>query len=66
MKKLTAIEVANVVGGTCKTCETTYQNVTIGGVTSCKELTTCTDKHGTTTSMKDANASKCGGVPNRY
>ena len=50
MKKLTAIEVANV---------------TIGGVTSCKELTTCTDKHGSTTSMKDANASKCGGVPNR-
>lgn len=66
MKKLTAIEVANVVGGTCKTCETTYQNVTIGGVTSCKEVTTCKDKHGTTTSMKDANASKCGGIPNRY
>ncbi|CBG90217.1 DUF4762 family protein [Citrobacter rodentium] len=65
MKKLTAIEAANVVGGTCKTCETTYQNVTIGGVTSCKAVTTCTDKHGTTMSLRDADTSKCGGVPNR-
>ncbi|WP_042290992.1 DUF4762 family protein [Citrobacter sedlakii] len=66
MKTLTAIEAAMVVGGTCKTCEITYQNVTIGGVTSCKELTTCTDKHGSTTTMKDADSSKCGGIPNRF
>ncbi|MBS3050141.1 DUF4762 family protein [Enterobacter mori] len=66
MKKLTVFEVAGVVGGTCKTCEITYQNVTVGGVTSCKQITTCTDKHGCTTSMRDADSSKCGGIPNRY
>ncbi|WP_042959168.1 DUF4762 family protein [Erwinia tasmaniensis] len=64
MKKMTAVEAATVVGGTCKTCEIKYQNVTSGGVTACKMITTCTDKHGTTTSMKDVNASNCGGILN--
>lgn len=66
MKKLTAVDAANVVGGTCKTCVISYQKVTIGGVTSCKEVTTCTDKYGTTTTMRNADFSQCGGIPNRY
>ncbi|KFB98744.1 MULTISPECIES: DUF4762 family protein [Trabulsiella] len=66
MKKLTAFEAAGIVGGCCKTCESVYQNVTVGGVTSCKLVTTCKDKHGTTTTMQNADASKCGGIPNRF
>lgn len=67
MKKLTAIEAANVIGGTCKeTCTSTYKNVMVGGTTVCKEVITCTDKHGNPSSvtMKDANAASCGGVIN--
>lgn len=60
MKKISAIEAAGIIGGTCKTCTSEYQNVTIGGVTSCKQITTCTDKHGSTTTMKDADSSNCG------
>ncbi|AGB79885.1 DUF4762 family protein [Pseudocitrobacter faecalis] len=65
MKKINSIEAAKIVGGCCKTCESTYENVTVGGVTSCKLITTCTDKHGSTTTVQNADSSKCGGVPNR-
>jgi hypothetical protein len=64
MKKLTMIEVANVIGGTCKeTCVSSYKNVMVGGATVCKEVITCTDKHGNPSSvtMKNASATSCGG-----
>lgn len=65
MKKLSMAEAATIVGGTCKeTCTSSYESVVIGGVTSCKEVTTCTDKYGnTTTSMKDAAKNMCF-IPN--
>ncbi|BDH44597.1 DUF4762 domain-containing protein [Salmonella enterica subsp. enterica serovar Choleraesuis] len=63
MKKINAIEAAGVIGGHCKTCSSTYEVVSIGGKSSCKLVTTCTDKHGTTTTMKDAPNNMCQ-VPN--
>ncbi|WP_058910654.1 DUF4762 family protein [Entomohabitans teleogrylli] len=64
MKKLNAIEAANVIGG-CKdaVCTSSYETVVVGGVSSCKQVTTCTDKHGTTVSMRDAANGMCV-VPN--
>lgn len=65
MKKLNAVEAANVIGGVSETCTSSYESVVIGGVTSCKAVTTCTDKHGNKTiTMKDATDSTCL-VPNR-
>lgn len=65
MKRLNIIEAASVIGGTCETCTSSYEAVVIGGVTSCKEVTTCTDKYGNNTiTMKDAADSTCF-VPNR-
>lgn len=62
MKKVTAVEATRIIGGTCKTCESTYQLITTGSVKSCKLVTTCTDKHGTVISStsKDAASSNCG------
>ncbi|MDN5450826.1 MAG: DUF4762 domain-containing protein [Enterobacterales bacterium] len=53
-----------MVGGNCKTCSSSYETVVIGGVASCKLVTVCTDKHGSTTTMKDADMNLCR-VPNR-
>ena len=66
MQKLSMIEAAGIIGGTCKeTCTSSYETVVVGGVSSCKEVTTCTDKHGNSTvSMKDAADGMCV-VPNR-
>ncbi|STQ72010.1 DUF4762 domain-containing protein [Hafnia alvei] len=64
MKHINAAEVAQIVGGNCKTCSSSYETVVIGGVASCKLVTVCTDKHGSTTTMKDADMNLCR-VPNR-
>lgn len=66
MQKLSMIEASSIIGGTCKeTCTTSYESVVVGGVSSCKEVTTCTDKYGNSTvSTKDAADSMCF-VPNR-
>jgi len=64
MKKISVLEATGVVGGNCKTCVSEYQNVTAGGVTSCKMITSCTDKHGTKTTLKDADPSNCGVLNN--
>ena len=66
MKKLTMNEAANVIGGCEETCVSAYKNVMVGGASVCKEVISCTDKHGNPSSvtMKDANAKMCGGVPN--
>ncbi len=63
MKKISLVESNNVIGGCCKVCNSVYENVTMGGVTSCKLVTTCTDKHGSTTIMHDADSSLCGEIP---
>ncbi|HEM6801133.1 DUF4762 family protein [Citrobacter koseri] len=61
MKKISAAEAANVIGGCCQTCTSTYEVVTTGGVPACKLVTTCTDKYGaTTTTTENADPSKCG------
>ena len=60
MKKLTMIEAAGIIGGNKETCVSSYEAVVVGGAASCKEVITCTDKHGnSTTSMKDASPSAC-------
>lgn len=65
MKKLSMIEAAAIIGGNKETCTSSYESVVIGGVASCKEVITCTDKHGNSRmSMKDASPSACV-VPNR-
>lgn len=65
MKKLSMTEASNIIGGTCKeTCTSSYENVIVGGVTSCKQVTTCTDKYGNSTvTMKDAAKGMCF-IPN--
>ena len=66
MQKLSMIEASNIIGGTCKeTCTSSYETVVVGGVSTCKQVTTCTDKHGNSTvTMKDASDGMCV-VPNR-
>ncbi|MGG4608402.1 DUF4762 family protein [Providencia sp. Me31A] len=60
MKTLNAIEAAAVVGGTNKACTDSYERIVVGGVASCRLITTCTDKHGNKTyQVKTADASKC-------
>lgn len=61
MKKLNMIEAAAVIGGTCEdVCTSSYERVTVGGSISCKEVTTCVDKHGNSTvTMKDAAKTMC-------
>ncbi|WP_300005203.1 DUF4762 family protein [uncultured Cedecea sp.] len=60
MKKLNMIEAAAVIGGTKEVCVSSYESVVIGGVASCKEVITCTDKHGNaTTALKDAAPAAC-------
>lgn len=64
MQKLNMIEASNIIGGCCKeTCTSSYETVVVGGISTCKQVTTCTDKHGSTVSMKDAPDSMCV-VPN--
>ncbi|MTH47132.1 DUF4762 family protein [Intestinirhabdus alba] len=65
MKKITAVEAAGVIGGTCRVCYTNYKTVTIGGVTACRQVTTCRDKFGKRVYIKPTAAANCGGVPNR-
>ncbi|MEN0615600.1 DUF4762 family protein [Klebsiella indica] len=65
MQKLSMIEASAIIGGCKEVCTTSYESVIIGGVSSCKEVTTCTDKYGNSTvSMKDAANNMCF-VPNR-
>ena len=52
MQKLSMIEASNIIGGCCKeTCTSSYETVVVGGISTCKQVTTCTDKHGSTVSM---------------
>ena len=62
MKKLNATEAANIVGGTSKVCSDSYEKIIVGGVSSCKLITTCTDKHGNKTyQAQTADDAKCAG-----
>ncbi|MCS3430275.1 DUF4762 domain-containing protein [Klebsiella sp. BIGb0407] len=65
MKKLSMVEAASIIGGTCKdTCTSSYELVGVGGANSCKEVTTCVDKHGNSTvTMKNAAKGMCV-IPN--
>ncbi|EPJ5737614.1 DUF4762 family protein, partial [Klebsiella oxytoca] len=49
----------------CKeTCTSSYETVVVGGISTCKQVTTCTDKHGNSTvTSKDAPDGMCV-VPN--
>ncbi|WP_265503813.1 DUF4762 family protein, partial [Providencia heimbachae] len=59
---LNAIEAAAVIGGTKKVCTDSYEKITVGGVSSCKLITTCTDKHGNKTyQAKNVDAANCSG-----
>ena len=51
MKKLNISEASVIVGGTSKTCTVTYVTTDSG----CKEVTTCTDKHGKIVSQDSKN-----------
>lgn len=62
MKTLNAIEAAAIVGGTKQVCTDSYEKIIVGGVSSCKLITTCTDKHGNKTyKAKDVDAANCSG-----
>ena len=65
MKNLSMIEASTIIGGTCKeTCTSSYETVVVGGISTCKQVTTCTDKHGNSTvTSKDAPDGMCV-VPN--
>lgn len=67
MQRLSMIKASEIIGG-ChrRVCTSTYEAVVTGGVSSCKQVTTCTDKHGNsaTVVMKDAPDGMCV-VPNR-
>lgn len=63
MKKLNSVEAAAVVGGTKKVCTDSYESIIVGGVSSCKLITTCTDKHGNKTyQAKTVDAANCAGT----
>jgi hypothetical protein len=65
MKKLSMIEASVIIGGCKQTCTTSYDTVVVGGVSTCKQVTTCSDKHGNSTiTMKDVSSGMCV-VPNR-
>lgn len=57
MKKLNVLEAQTVIGGTCKTCTSSFEWVS---ATACNSVQTCTDKHGAVTkTYKSAPASSC-------
>ncbi|MBK4715092.1 MULTISPECIES: DUF4762 family protein [Tenebrionibacter/Tenebrionicola group] len=62
MKKINNLEASGIIGGTCNTnCVNSYMTLTIGAVTSCKLVTTCTDKRGNLRqTFRDTNAMNCG------
>ncbi|WP_075181472.1 DUF4762 family protein [Pantoea sp. 1.19] len=64
MKKMNIAEAARVIGGTCYTCKTHFDLVSDGTSKTCKEITTCTDKHGKVVSSTSKNvaSSNCGVV----
>lgn len=65
MQKLSMIEASAIIGGCSETCTSSYETVVVGGVSTCKQVTTCTDKHGNSTiTMKDVSDGMCV-VPNR-
>lgn len=59
MKAINSTEAESVVGG-CRTCSSYYQTVTYGGVASCRLVTSCCDKYGSTTTSKYADPQNCG------
>lgn len=63
MQKMTMVEASVIVGGTCKTCSTTYELSLAGEITTCNEVKTCTDKYGTVSrTYTAADATYCGAV----
>ncbi|HEY4468353.1 MAG TPA: DUF4762 family protein [Klebsiella sp.] len=65
MKKLSMIEASTIIGGCKETCTTSYDLVVVGGVATCKQVTTCSDKHGNSTiTTKNVSDGMCV-VPNR-
>ena len=64
MQKLSMIQASTII--VCrfkKKFTSSYKTVVVVVLSTCKQVTTCTDKHGSTVSMKDAPDSMCV-VPN--
>ncbi|EJD6398731.1 MULTISPECIES: DUF4762 family protein [Providencia] len=60
MKLLNTVDASKVIGGTAPVCETSFDTVTVGaGLTTCQQITKCTDKHGEVSYKAQPATGKC-------
>ncbi|HCH38733.1 MAG TPA: DUF4762 domain-containing protein [Enterobacter sp.] len=63
MKKINMTEASAIIGGTCETCENTYELMIVNGSDVCAAVTTCTDKNGVVTrSYKVSHKNNCPAI----